>query len=380
MLLDKLKENIMNNRIVRLIIKLSYKEYIMPIIAFFSLYFFYQLGYDFLYGFYFGGDGNISIFNIFINPVPFNFKSIIGVGVLLIIYCSVLCMPFIGTLFKKFNIYAFMCLLCISLPIMLSIEYMFLGGVNINELGLPAVTLGIPIFICYIVYAIVSFQTYGKSTVLSLFYYLTLLIILNAFYHSILCNQKSIIILLTYFYAFVIIPQINKKIAKYNLERKRILVKWIGSALFAILILSYVNIHDKGIMLFILIYLCMLIYIKGVRDNITNKIMRYKSKSKEEKINNTKYKKIGSVFAVIIFVIFIYPVVSIAVIFYGSSIGNAVMKNYSPNQISYEFNKDNKSSDEIHGTIVAQDGDTYYISQLPERKLAIIKSKSIIVE
>ena len=112
-----------------------------------------------------------------------------------------------------------------------------------------------------------------------------------------------------------------------------------------------------------------------------NKIKKFIStNNKDRNANATNYKNIISICTGIISIIFIYPIVSSAVINYGSYIGDVVMKKYSPNKINYEFNKDNNSSDEKDGIVVAQQGDTYYISQLPERKLVIIKSKSIVVD
>ncbi len=58
-------------------------QLIITLIGITILYLFYQLGYAFLYGYYFGGDYNntISVLDMYVCPVPFNFKTMIALGV-----------------------------------------------------------------------------------------------------------------------------------------------------------------------------------------------------------------------------------------------------------------------------------------------------------
>lgn len=155
--LQDIKENIIRSKLVKFLMDLPYPKYSWTIIGFLILYFFYQLGYVFIYGFYFGGEGQSSIFNISINPVPFDFKAVIGVGVFLLIYILVLCLPVIISLFHKFNIVALIFLIIVFFLIVLSLEYMFLGKVSINQAILPETILATPILCCYMIYAMINF-------------------------------------------------------------------------------------------------------------------------------------------------------------------------------------------------------------------------------
>lgn len=377
--LKEIKENMQNNDLVKYFTELLYSKYILTIIGFLILYFFYQLGYLFLYGFYFGGDGQSSIFNIIINPIPFNFKSIIGAGIFLLIYLLLLCMPLVISIFDKFNIEVFIIIIVISVIIILSVEYMFLGNIIITQPLLPTTILGTPIGIFYMIYAMKNFQTYFKLTIINVMYFFMLIAIFNSFmYIELSSNNYAMEFVVLIFYTFAIVPQINKKINKFKSEKKRIVIKWIGIILGIILVYRC-NIEKSFISFG---YFIITIHTEKIGYKIvsilSDKINWYFHKSDKHK--EPKYKKVTNICVGIVIIIIIYPILGSGIITYGSYIGDLVMKNNSTNQISYEFNKDNKSSEEIYGTIVAQDGDTYYISQLPERKLAIIKSKSIIVE
>lgn len=385
-LVDELKETIemiKNTELIKFLVDLPYHKYTLTIIGFAILYFFYQLGYVFLYGFYFGGDGQRSIFNIIINPVPFNFKSIIGVGVLLLVFMSMFCIPLIRILFTRFNIYVVISLLASSFVIIFSLAYMFFGRISIEVLGLASIALGVPFLICYTIYVMINFKSYLKLTVISILYCFIILFILDSFDYVRNINQRLIMIFLTNIYIFVLIPIINKRIEKFNSKKRRILGELIGLILFIIIILRYQNTSDEGIYLSIIIYFIISTYIEIIKNNtitiIRNKIMGYILINDKEN-NNDKFKSSVNICARIISIIFIYPIVSSGILIYGNYMGDVIMKSYSPNKINYEFNKDNLSSDEKEGIVVAQQGDTYYISQLPARKLVIIKSKSVVVE
>ena len=385
-LIDKLKETIQtikNTEIIKFFIGLNLNKYTLSIIGFMLLYFFYQLGYVFLYGFYFGGDGQSSIFNISINPIPFNFKAIIGVGVILLIFISMFCIPLISILFSKLNIYSIICLLASSYVVIFSLMYMFFGeGMRSKVLGLALVALGVPFATCYIIYVMINFKTYLKSTIISIFHYFIILFILYSLGLGINNNEKSIIVVLTIIYILVLIPIMNKRIEKLNSIRVKTWKEVITIILFIIILLIYQSRTNEGIYISVLIYSLTLTYIEIITNKtmtiIKSRIIKYiLINNKAEDI--TKYKIIINIFAGIMLIAFLYPVVSYVILTYGSYLGHVTMNSYSPNKISYEFNKDGLVSDEINGLIVAQQGDTYYISQLPYRKLAIIKSKSIIV-
>ncbi|MCI1583484.1 MAG: hypothetical protein LKH93_15930 [Clostridium beijerinckii] len=213
-LIDELQEiraKIKYSKLARFFIDLPYPKYSWTLIGFLILYFFYQLGYVFIYGFYFGGDVQSSIFSISINPVPFNFKAVIVIGVFLLIYILVLCFPIAMSLFYRFNILTFIFLIIIFFLIILSLEYMFFGKVDISQTVFPINILGIPILSCYMIYAMINFNTYKKLTIINMIYYVLVLIILNSFDGIILFSQNSVFIVLTLIHAFFVIPQVNKK-------------------------------------------------------------------------------------------------------------------------------------------------------------------------
>lgn len=84
-----------NNNIVKKIEGSKFINKILIVIGFLILYFFYNLGYTFLYGYYFGGNtgDRISFLQMYVNPVPFNFKSIVGIGLGLFIYILLIGFP-----------------------------------------------------------------------------------------------------------------------------------------------------------------------------------------------------------------------------------------------------------------------------------------------
>ncbi|MZK50958.1 hypothetical protein [Clostridium beijerinckii] len=377
--LQELKEDIKKSKLFAFIKEITHLKYALTIIGFFILYFFYQLGYIFLYGFYFGGDGQTSIFSIIINPIPFNFKSIVGAGAFWLIYVLLICIPSI-CIFRKFNGYAFIFFILSSIVGILSLEYMFLGTVNI-QLVLPVTILGTPIFLCYMTFTMANLKAYIKSTILCIIYFFELLGIFNVVNKGEIFQYNSIIILLFYLYILVVIPLINKIVSKFKNDVRKTLGKWTSIILFIILIISY----TKIINFLFLIYSIIIIYteiIKGdiikINKNILNNYKLKKQKDTETKI--IKYKKLTNTCVGIISIVFVYPIITNGMILYASYIGDKVLKNYSSNTIKYEFSEEGKSSNEKEGIVVAQQGDTYYISQLPYRKLAIIKSKSIIVD
>ncbi|MBN7575666.1 hypothetical protein C1H57_18155 [Clostridium sp. 2-1] len=53
--LQEIKENIKNHKLVEFLMDLPYPKYSWTLLSFLIVYFFYQLGYVFIYGFYFGG-------------------------------------------------------------------------------------------------------------------------------------------------------------------------------------------------------------------------------------------------------------------------------------------------------------------------------------
>ncbi|MBK1809519.1 hypothetical protein JHL18_02520 [Clostridium sp. YIM B02505] len=85
-----LKKQLTLKNILRVADNYKFIGIILPILGLSILYFFYQLGYAFLYGFYFGGSDNnsIPIIDMVVNPVPFNFKSISAIGALLLLASS----------------------------------------------------------------------------------------------------------------------------------------------------------------------------------------------------------------------------------------------------------------------------------------------------
>lgn len=380
--IDELREvkfKINNGRLGLFFKEIPHTKYVLTIIGFFLLYFFYQLGYIFLYGFYFGGDRQFSIFSIMINPVPFNFKSIIGAGAFWLIYASLICIPLILTFYKS-NGYAFIGFILLSIAGIISLQYMFLGDVS-AQLILPITILGTPIFFCYMIFAMVNLGEYIHSTILYTIYYFELLAIFDIISKGEILKNKSIIILLFYTYILIIIPLLNKISSKLKPINRKKIVNWTSSILFVILVISY-NGNMKFLFFLYFIITSYAEIIKGdiieINKNILSNYILKKHKKTEKK--NIKYNKLINVCIGILCVILVYPVIANVMILYASFIGDRVLANYSSNTIKYEFSEDGKTFNEKEGIVVAQQGDTYYISQLPYRKQAIIKSKSVIVD
>ncbi|MCI1581433.1 MAG: hypothetical protein LKH68_23205 [Clostridium beijerinckii] len=135
----------------------------------------------------------------------------------------------------------------------------------------------------------------------------------------------------------------------------------------------------------IFIYFILSLYLECDRYDILTIIkniirLNLLKNSKEAENKSNKYDKVITICAWIIGIVILYLILGTCVLSYGNYIGEAVTKKYSSNMICYEFSKEDKLYDKKQGIIVAQEGDIYYIFQLPYRKLVIIKSKSIIVE
>lgn len=103
----------------------------------YSTYLMYSLGYSFVYGFYFGAQAKYEgIYNMLTNPIPFNFYSILLVG-LFLVSCTIY-LGFIIYTFWKQKQYPFSVILFITIHIFITI---FFTGLNNDEILNNALTL-----------------------------------------------------------------------------------------------------------------------------------------------------------------------------------------------------------------------------------------------
>lgn len=370
------------------------------------IYFFYNLGYAFLYGFYFGGkDDQISIFEIMINPVPFNFKSIVGVGFVLLVF---VCISFIllYRILKSSNIKVIvreiiLYIMCVFIQIS-SCAYLFIGNLdNTKAIGdivsfIVVINLVPAGFFCWMWFIKYSHEYFWR-VVLSIGYSFLVSSIL------VLKIGKEYINILTIL-TITIFPIILFSITSYF---KWVFKKYAGIieaiskffqatliAIFFIAIIFAIFDNSSGWITMIII---------GIFNALNfsrSKIVKYfKANHKESKVIEEKPTKnevdnkivhlksfiikkvtikaiiLGGLFMVLIGVLLYVNMLSMCIL--TGRIVRTSLSNMNYDRIIFDASGEKIDTDGIKGNIVTQSGDIYYISSYPERKLITIKSKNI---
>ncbi len=146
----KLKNNILLGFLYRELGKISSSHIAVislciTFLATISLYLLYGIGYSFLYGFYFGGtlSNSPSLMEMFIFPVPFTFRSLIIVSIILVIG-ALFVIIFTISLLRVINsnapitgrskefLISFLFILCITVFLHTAITVFFVNGINMN--------------------------------------------------------------------------------------------------------------------------------------------------------------------------------------------------------------------------------------------------------
>lgn len=416
-ILEYFVNKVFGNNVIKNLEESKVTKVLLTLLGFFLLYFFYQLGYAFLYGFYLGGnsDDKIPIIDMYVNPIPFSIKSVVAIGIAFLIYVAIVLIPVFGVLYSnklKHKIIYFFILIFSEIAIIITCVYVFIGSGSGDDimklLYLFILLLAIPSTILILVLWLRFFQQ-NTLTFFSCFIY-TLIII------SILLGQKTNLkykefnqlIAFASVFLFPIVLMLLTKIVNFSV--KKIFNKLYDTKLYKtikelflyfpvfVVIFGIFSTVMKSLKItvpnFINISLIVIYLITVILKNIDKtkqilnfiKITKKLEKNEENSQNNiaiedneTKNNKngisilvSGAVIIVLIFSLIICIFIPYTVATTGRIIRESIL-DLSKDRIIYD--NGNKT---VVGRIVAETGDKYYISKYPERTLMTISSSDII--
>ncbi|PXV88426.1 hypothetical protein C8E03_108153 [Lachnotalea glycerini] len=343
----------------------------------FAAYLFYQLGYSFLYGYYFGGEEAAPIFTL-INQIPFDFKYIviIGIGIsgilslfFIVAYMIVSDNNNLCTKIFYAIINCFMYLLITELINIIvgglnlsnytkllyqlfSMLYIFLGFIKCNIIFIKKLLLGTFFSFCYL-FSLIALVIF--SSMISIEF--------NSYYGAI----------------FLFILYIAGIALIYIFSNIKI---FIASSL-VVIIVSYI-IYDKynnfnsltiSAIFFVVLSLMGIQKVSNIIESRKN-VKKYEKKFKKIKKNKIMIK--NKTIKIMLFPTFIlcftmlYFLLYVAFYDFGNYFGmTSKLK-------CYKINYMNSESKSINGLVVKQVGTTYYISE-EGRKLVIITSNQLLV-
>ncbi|GKX66891.1 hypothetical protein [Inconstantimicrobium mannanitabidum] len=380
--------------------KSQFIAFMIPIIAIVISYFFFQLGYCFWYGFYLGGDLNdyISLIDIFMNPVPFNFKSITIIGVIYLVSLIAYFTPLIASINETKIInklkYIGICLFIISMLFILC---------DVLFWGLPDDAL----------------NKGGNLIILFLMVTTTILIaalIIKACFHNILmffsgisytfifiCLIAGIVKIDSKSYWYIILTIIGLIMIHFGISFKNPVVKKFNkffksqtiSFLMEILLylpfifllcigsIKFFELKINRIVLALVTVGLSLIFIILKHEIKQRNLRRKKNKQKVNSPNNdastSKKKEIVVTSGMLILSLICICVLMIWMTMYiGKTIRNFANIE-SKDKIIYNVVNDKLQPKVIFGNVVAQTDNVYFISKYPERKLVTIKADNLAI-
>lgn len=297
----------------------SFKNIILTLVGSIIAYFFYVLGYVFLYSYSFPGEvKESSIFQIFIAQVPFNFKVDVAIGVLILIIMILLFIPLINIFIKRKKLFvSWTIYIAESIANIMSIYYLSFSQVNTNAINFVNLVIVVCIFPILLFAEIYILGMFDKSYKLSI-------------------------------------------------------VSWGGSFILSILLNRVINDYSIIVILFIFINACI--------SFVINLLLKNKDEGENGKAIMKNYNKNN------------YPelllVVGMVLIFLSGSmmfkfvadIGVIAGTSFTSNSLRRVIQYEDGSGlvKEIEGDIVTQDSNNYYISLGKEKRLLVVRSKSLI--
>jgi len=344
----------------------------------------YTLAYVFFYGFYFGkkSENVISILQVVINPVPFNFKSLTMLGLFLVIVCTVfiiILQKITESLTKKsgFIIVDLLVLIILDICAQAAITLVFIGKSNLD-----LKYFGIWVFINLL---IIYFALAASGKLIEIAYGLMV---------------GLLILFITFLVTFTFKLEIRSELY--------LIIFGIGWFLIAILIV-YFNIKKWIINCFIYVVICLLsveimaenkldsfyilpaaiiiMIVQIVINILINKHLYYQHSINEHNFNKklkTEYNKSENL-VVVIFQRYKFILVPISIsgiilctyilIF---TLGSDLSKNImitSYDTISYKSIEKNNETVPMKGIVVAHTDNIFYISN-KDRELIMIKKNS----
>lgn len=358
-------------------------------------YFFYQLGYSFIYGFYFGSENKyISLMDIFVNKVPFDFKFLSVVGVIIFICCCCYYIPLhmylSTTLVSEKSLWMFFHVMATSVIVYL---YTIIAGFDVDSQVIKKIIgmtlLCSSVISCVLLFVKCIFSLTFSKNLFNIFKVITL-----AFYGIAVWWVNYIIIerygfdlevtLFSYTTAIAIQLLLLTGVADYLIHSKldtndrrkpiNLIVFW---APYILLWFVTILIVPTNIKIFIVLSTIVGVYWNIRKKKKKSKIYKKSSKkinSKKDKLNKSPDGVLPAVVILLTSLVLLIPYLLLSNVAYivGNSFGQTLTLN-SSSKIQY-FDIGNSSENrEIHGAVVAQDGSNYYIST-DERELIMISS------
>ncbi|WP_459481936.1 hypothetical protein [Clostridium saccharoperbutylacetonicum] len=359
-------------------------------------YIFYQLGYSFIYGYYFGGNSLFGkLMDVMVNQIPFDFKLIVTIGgcILLFTICFYTSLHMYVSE-NKINVkimYLIFHLMTIGILYLIIVLLTGNNNVEVNVILMYVTLLSSIILYLLLIWKIwnssiiepfsttiwrVTITIINLSATISLNYkiinwmtskhYLDTLI--NNFYYSIFILGQAIMITGLLDYIFF-----NSEVEKY----KRRYLKVIFEIVPSIIVLIFLNLIGKIIFI---IYIGLVINIQQWKIKLVKKNERI-YKEVKNKSNTTVSNKRGMIITLLIMISMIVMIYLMSYTFV-NSLGNALGKTLSLNSKSkityYNTNKD-ENYKSIYGIVVQQTGNTYYIAS-ENRELIVISSPYVVIE
>jgi hypothetical protein len=371
-------------------------------------YLFYQCGYSFLYGYYFGGSAanDISIIDMIVNPVPFNFKSVVPVGMTFLIAMAAYFIPlfismmterwqdktwffiihivciffdfllanciFRGLIFSDLqnNSYFILCLFVLSTMLLITYKGLIVGVKYPLDFAIELVySLLLAGAISFL------FSKYGNKINEK---YINLLIVLGVliinlfliFSDNLMEKIKKSEILLNfakYLPISIIVVATFAKDVKIGLLISIIIILIITCIMFFII---------KGIQVF------QMYVIKKIKTISKADKVKEKKVSQKNKLNNQQNKdKIKFLLAIIVFLLLDVLVILFIVYFGMKETGRVIRSNMNINSSDKIIYSNTIGKErELEGNVVAQDGTTYYISRYSDRRLVTIKAIDVVTQ
>jgi hypothetical protein len=365
-------------------------------------YLFYQLGYSFIYSYYFGGKNfSIRTMDVAINQIPFNMAlvSVIGIIVfmLLILYYIPLHMCLTEEKFLKKFIWIIPNI--VTIYIIFSIVLLLNGAQENKQITDILVLLGV--VTSSILVALLIFKTFMSMAVVSVIdgivNLLSLIIemgILVWFGYNItlkmdkliMVNDKIIyIFIIPIVFIFVIVQDCIMTLRRHQKKLFRNIASYVVYLpIFGMFFINKIELKN-----FFIIFIGPLVLL-GLSWLVNRVWYKYKSsmakKKQQRGISEKKDRKQGDAICkglqfiissfMLLFMIMLYLFLYSLIGMIGNSFGKQIVLN-SPSNITYYTINGNNS---IKGIVVEQTGNTYFISTYPERELVIINSPYIIVE
>lgn len=359
------------------------------------LYIFYNIGYFFLYGFYFSGESekSVPLFGISVNPIPFNFKSIVFVGCIFLLLTLLQYIPLIKSFFIKSKKEGFGYVIMTIVSVLITFVFccqVFIGGLNFSKFNEWITLLFTITFLPFTTYYLVKFYQY------TIIYSLKFIgvCIYTFFIMIIICNNGLVPENLTYIFFFIsafTVPSMMislilfiKPIASKKFSDKSIKY-FIYISAYLILVLLLIISADKDRKLIVernIFFMSLIgILIRTVMP-IVKKIKVYlqgrsqkKAKTTVNNINTVFIYSGMSILATLMILLLLAATPDLTILF-GRLVRYSIPELPLEKIYFTELGKGDKIN-VIIGNVITQKDNTYYISQYPNRNLLTIKSNNI---